>query len=110
MGVPPHQMGLPLSYHDKIKQQKLLRFGDKNKSKSKSPILEDEGQSFADLLSRYDQKFLDLHYLMSWPVATRPVTTRSVTTRPVTTRPITTRPVTTRPWSFCNEEERSRCN
>ena len=29
-------MGLP--YHDTIKQQKLLRFGDKNKSKSKSSI------------------------------------------------------------------------
>ena len=44
----------------------------------------DEGQSFVDTLSRYDQKILDYQYLMSWPV-------------------------TTRPWSICNEEEKSRC-
>ena len=43
----------------------------------------DEGQSFVDTLSRYDQKILDYQYLMSWPV-------------------------TTRPWSICNEEEKSR--
>ena len=73
-----------LTYRDKIPQQKLITFAQKDKNKKVIPIPVDEGQSFADILSRYDQKILDYQYLMSWPV-------------------------TTRPWSICNEEEKSSC-
>ena len=68
-----------LSYRDKIPQQKMITFADKSKKKSFVPIAIDEGQSFADILSRYDEKILDYNFLMSWPV-------------------------TTCPWSICNEE------
>ena len=71
-----------LTYHDKIPRQQLLMFADKSKKNKCSSILEDEGQSFADILSRYDKKVLDLQYLMSWPV-------------------------TTRPWSICKQDEKS---
>ena len=53
-----------LTYRSKIPRQQLLTFADKSKKNKYSSIPEDEGQSFADILSRYDKKVLDLEYLM----------------------------------------------
>ena len=71
------------SYNDPIKRQNLITFSDKNKKKKITSIPEDERESFADILARYDKKILDFEYLMKWPV-------------------------TTCPWSICNKEENSR--
>ena len=66
-------------------RQNLITFGDKGKKKKATSIPGDEGQSFADILTRYDNNIFDFEYLMMWPV-------------------------TTRPWSICNEEKKSRNN
>ena len=70
-------------YYGTIKRELQKTFADKTKPSQKMNILEDEGQSFSDVLSRYDNKVLDYTFLMSWPV-------------------------TSRPWAICNEEEQSR--
>ena len=70
-------------YYEVIKREVQKTFADKSKSSRKMCILEDEGQSFSDILSRYNNKILDFPFLMSWPV-------------------------TSRPWAICNEEEKSR--
>ena len=48
-----------LSYNDPITRHNLITFTNKEKKKKATSIPEDEGQSFADILSRYDKKFLD---------------------------------------------------
>ena len=70
-------------YYDVMKKEIQKTIADKNKPLGKKSILEDEGQSFSDILSRYNNKILDFQFLMSWPV-------------------------TSRPWAICNEEEKSR--
>ena len=72
-----------LQYRDSIRKEVLLTFADKPKTEKKFSIPEDEGQSFGDILCKYDQKFLDYEFLCSFPI-------------------------TSRPWSICNEDEKTR--
>ena len=64
--------------HDNLSSPLLIKKRDRSLS-----IPEDEGQSFADIMNRYDKQVLDIEYIMKWPV-------------------------TTFPWAICKEEEKSR--
>ena len=55
------------SYYAPIKKQAVNLFKEGN-TKKKCSIPEDEGQSFANILSIFDKKSLDLHNIMKWPV------------------------------------------
>ena len=66
-------------YNDPIKRQKVCTFDKITDQKSKVSITEDEGRSFATILAEYDEKRLDLRYIMDWPI-------------------------TSKPWSICNEQ------
>ena len=72
------------SYYAPKKKQAVNLFKEGNTKKKRS-IPEDEGQSFADILSIFDNKSLDLRKIMEWPV-------------------------TNKPWSICKEENKSRAN
>ena len=73
-----------LNYHSKIKKQVVITFQDKKKAIKPRSIVADEGESFADILCRYDGKILDYEFLVRWPI-------------------------TKAPWMICDEEEKSRC-
>ena len=66
-----------------MKKEVPLTLADETKMEKKFSISEDKGQSFGDILCRYDQKFLDFDFLCSFPI-------------------------TSRPWSICNEDKKKR--
>lgn len=71
-------------YFDPIKKQPSKIFDESSKVKKKVPTIpEDEGQSFSDILSRCNDKVLDLKFIMKWPV-------------------------TSRTWAICSEECKTR--
>ena len=72
------------SYYAPINKQAVNLFKEVN-TKKKHSIPEDEGQSFADILSIFDNKSLDLRKVMEWSI-------------------------TSKPWSICKEENKSRTN
>jgi hypothetical protein len=68
-----------LQYNDPIKRQPVFTFDKITEPKKvKVSIVEDEGRSFAEILTDYDAKKLDLRYIMDWPI-------------------------TSKPWAICNE-------
>ena len=73
----------PLSYHDPIKKQAVIRFENLVQRRKTVSIPEDEGKSFAAILAEYDSKKLDLHKIIHWPI-------------------------TSKPWSLCNDKGDSR--
>ena len=70
-------------YRDPVKMQPLETFAKKTTKEKTISISEDEGLSFGEILSRYDQNFLDVLFLCKYPV-------------------------TSRPWAICSEKEKSR--
>ena len=74
-----------MNYRDKIDRTPLFTFGDEKSKSKKITVPEDEGLSFGDILARYDNKFLDVLYLCSFPI-------------------------TSRPWAICNENEKMKVN
>ena len=72
------------SYYAPIKKKTVNLFKEGNTTK-KRYILDDEGQSFADVLSIFDNKSLDLRKITEWLV-------------------------TSKPCSICREENKSRRN
>ena len=62
--------GAEKSYYEPIKRNKFKLFKEKN-SKKKSYIPEDESQSFADILVKYDNGKLDLRKILKYCVTTR---------------------------------------
>ena len=58
------QSGNTKEYFDSIPKQPLLTFKDKVKKGQSTSIPEEEGKSFAELLTRYDKITLDLEYLL----------------------------------------------
>ena len=73
-----------LSYYDPIKKQPMKLFNE-TVIKTKHTIPEDQGQSFAEILSIFDNRNLNLREIMEWPV-------------------------TSKPWSICKEDSGSRSN
>ena len=59
------------SYYAPIKKQVVKLFKEGN-AKKKHSIPEDKGQSFADILSIFDNKSLDLRKNMEWSVTSKP--------------------------------------
>ena len=59
------------SYYAPIKKQVVKLFKEGN-AKKKHSIPEDKGQSFADILSIFDNKNLDLRKIMEWSVTSKP--------------------------------------
>jgi hypothetical protein len=72
-------------YSDPIKKQLVLTFDKITEQKKRVSIVQDEGQSFAAILADYDEKKLDLRYIMEWPI-------------------------TSKPWAICNEQGVSRAS
>ena len=62
--------GAEKSYYEPIKRNEFKLFKEKN-SKKKSYIPEDESQSFADILLKYDNGKLDLRKILKYCVTTR---------------------------------------
>ena len=73
-----------MSYYDPIKKQAVNLFKEDNGKKNPS-ILDDVGQSFAVILSIFDNKSLDLLKVVEWLV-------------------------TSKPCSICKEENKSKTN
>ena len=69
------QSGNTKEYFDSIPNQPLLTFKDKVKKGQSTSIPEEEGKSFAELLTRYDKITLDLEYLLvaHYHTTTRPL-------------------------------------
>jgi len=61
-----------LNYHSTIKKQVVITFQDKKKAIKAKSIFADEGESFADILCRYDGKILDYEFLFRWPITKAP--------------------------------------
>lgn len=61
-----------LKYTDPIKRQPVITFDKIKKKKKIITVEEDEGQSFAAILSDFDERTLDLHSLMHWPITSKP--------------------------------------
>lgn len=73
-----------MSYYDPIRKQAVNLFKEDNAKKNPS-ILDDVGQSFAVILSIFDNKSLDLLKVVEWLV-------------------------TSKPCSICKEENKSKTN
>ena len=71
-----------LSYYHPIKKQPMQLFNE-TVIKTKHTIPEDEDQSFAEILSIFDNRNLNLREIMEWPV-------------------------TSKPWSICHEDSGSK--
>lgn len=78
----PEDTTIGKSYYVPIKKQAVNLFKEGN-TKKKCSISENEGQTFADILSTFDNKHLDLHKTVEWPH---------------------------KPWSICKHENKSRTN
>ena len=60
------------SYYDPIKKQNLIIFGSNQKKKKLLSTTEDENESYGEILTRFDNKKLDLRMIMNWPVTSKP--------------------------------------
>ena len=60
-----------LSYYDPIKEQPMKLFNE-TVIQTKHNIPNDEGQSFAEIISIFDNRNLTLHEIMEWPVTSKP--------------------------------------
>ena len=59
------------SYYDTIPRQKVITF-QSTKPKKKLTMDEDGTKSFAEILSCFDEKKLNLKFIMSFPVTSKP--------------------------------------
>ena len=59
------------SYYDTIPRQKVITF-QSTKPKKKLTMDEDETKSFAEILSYFDEKKLNLKFIMNFPVTSKP--------------------------------------
>ena len=73
-----------MSYYAPLKNQAVNLFKEGN-TRKKISLPEDEGQTFADILSMFDNKSLDLQKIMECPTSSKL-------------------------WSICKEENKSRTN
>jgi len=72
-------------YTDPIKWQEVISFDKLKRKIPKVSVVEDEGKSFAAILTEYDRKQLNLRSIMEWPI-------------------------TSKPWAICNEQGTSRAS
>ena len=61
------------SYYGRIKKEKVLSFQNVKK-KTPATIPLDESKSFGEILSRFEEKILNLRMIMDWPVTSKPYT------------------------------------
>ena len=61
------------SYYDSIKKEKVVSF-QTVKKKTPVTIPLDESKSFGEILSRFEEKILNLRMIMDWPVTSKPYT------------------------------------